>query len=164
MSVSQIFHVSNNCPAPILRIQHPAVFHACFCNKIVEPVYEESTTTYTVRRGDWLSKIARRHNVEMNTIRRSNPDGSSSAISHPYTIHTGEELILPSITQTGENVYFEYLEEALIGQEVFIVVETQGLREKCLKITVRQGVECIIAEPIFIGEKERTTRNDWEIQ
>ena len=59
--------------------------------------------TVTVRQGDALYKIARRHNVNLRSLIDAN------ALKPPYTIYPGQKLRLPSsrvhVVRRGESVY-----------------------------------------------------------
>ncbi len=139
MSVSQIYNAGNNASSPSLTIRRPAVFHACFCKMVVEPIYEEEITEYIVQSGDGLGRIARRNNVERSAIKTQEEPPTT-----PSRLRRGDVLNIHSQRETGKNISFEYLEEAAIGMEVYIVVETQGLRSKKIQIKIRQGKEQVI--------------------
>lgn len=73
---------------------------------LLEPAREEKTEhrsapsrSYVVRAGDTLSSIARRYDLDVNTLAKSN------SIRSPYTLSVGQRLLIPSDKNSTRVVY-----------------------------------------------------------
>ena len=60
---------------------------------------KDDTTTYTVKKGDWLSTIAKEHGIKggWEAIHKLNPD-----IKNPDLIHPGQKIKIPGKSNKGE--------------------------------------------------------------
>lgn len=59
-------------------------------------INQNATTTYIVQRGDTLGAIARRHNTDVSTLLRLNPQ-----ISNPNRIAAGQRILVPVPSSGG---------------------------------------------------------------
>ena len=91
MTVHKDFY-STACPGPYLYSQMNYI-----ANEVNKQLGQASDTTYTVKKGDSLSIIAKKYNVSVNDIVKIN------SISNPNVIYVGQKLVIPTTTQTESN-------------------------------------------------------------
>lgn len=100
-----------------------------------------SSVTYTVKRGDTLSKIAGKYpGVSYQDIAKVN------GISAPYNISVGQELSIPKQVATKEKTVYKKITKASLGAKVFLVVKTKGFKSgESVSITLHEKSAMLVA-------------------
>ncbi|MBQ4819638.1 LysM peptidoglycan-binding domain-containing protein [Aquimarina sp. MMG016] len=137
--ISQSNNSANSLSIPAIEVERKLIKDAYFAIRKDEAVYEGEESTYTVVSGDTLGEIASEHNTTVAKIKADN--GLSSTL-----ITIGQELILSAATKKGDNISFEKINGAKVGDEVYILVETENAQDLDLKMNIKQGLEKGIVE------------------
>ncbi len=120
-------------PENTLNIQHRRVLNAYFAKRKKDVIeYETTQDTYTVKKGDYLSKIAKKKNTTVAKIKQDNNLTSD-------LIKIGDTLTIDTKKEKGRQVSFEKLDEAHLGDEVYVIVETLNLQDQTIWLNVKQG-------------------------
>ncbi len=118
----------------------------------------QTPTEYIVKSGDSIGKIAKRNGLTVDDIVASNSDITNA---NKHLIKPGQKIILSSKKLLGEEISFEKVKDAAIGEEVYLIVETESFEDKTLKVYIKQGEKNGIANldsslPIQENKKEVT--------
>ncbi len=96
-----------------------------------------SAATHTVGANDTLYGISTKHGVTVPDLKKWNQLSSN-------TISPGQKLLL---AEGKQRITFEKTNKALLGYELYIVVETENLADQVIDVSLRQGKqEVIVAE------------------
>lgn len=96
-----------------------------------------SATTHTVIANDTLYGVSKKYDVSVNDLKKWN--GLTSNV-----INKGQKLLL---AEGKQRIEFEKTSKALLGYELYIVVETENLQHQTIELTWKQGkAEVIVAE------------------
>jgi len=96
-----------------------------------------SATTHTVVAKDTLYGISKKYDVSVEDLKKWN--GLSSSV-----INKGQKLLL---AEGKQRIDFEKATKALLGYELYIVVETENLQNTIVEVSWKQGkAEVIVAE------------------
>lgn len=91
-------------------------------SEISAPVEKKTLRTHTVKKGEWLSKIAVRHNLTIRALVEANTETYPSLTKNPSLIHPGWTLVIPtttnvspenSVAQAKQSVYPEMTAQAV---------------------------------------------------
>jgi len=119
-------------------VKNVKIIEAYFAEGKVEKEYEEETTevSHTAVSGDNLTKIANILGVTLEELRQQNNLTSDG-------VRIGQVFSVTKIEQTekGENFILTKIENAGIGNEVYIVVKTNKFNAKTLEVNIKQGKE-----------------------
>ncbi|CAA0174426.1 hypothetical protein TMP227_180060 [Tenacibaculum maritimum] len=119
-------------PENRLNIKHNRVLDAYFAERISKPEYETVKETYTVKAGDYLSKIAKKKKTTVAKLKKDNNLTSNA-------IKVGDALIVENQKEKGTKVNFKRLNSAHLGDEVYVLVKTDNLHNYTVAINVKQG-------------------------
>ncbi len=120
-------------PENTLNIQHRRVLNAYFAERKKDVIeYETTQDTYTVKKGDYLGKIAQKKNTTVAKIKQDNNLTSDN-------IKIGDTLTISSEKEKGRQVNFKKRDEAHLGDEVYVIVETLNLQDQTIWLNVKQG-------------------------
>lgn len=108
------------------------VLDAYFATKKEALQLEGTQDVYTVKSGDSLSKIARKKGTTVQALRDNNHIKGD-------LILIGQKLNITQQTKKGNKVTFERLNQANLGDEVYVIVKTSNLQGKEITINVKQG-------------------------
>ncbi|WP_010522587.1 LysM peptidoglycan-binding domain-containing protein [Aquimarina agarivorans] len=136
---------------PKLKIFRPKINKAYFATAKIEEVTTTNTTetvqeTYVVAGGDSLSKIASKKGTTVDAIIKSD---AKLTDTNKNKLKVGQKITLPntvSTTETNKKITFTKVNEGNIGNELYIIVETQGFQGYTLYINIKQGKEKGIEE------------------
>lgn len=122
-----------------INVLYRKVLDAYFAEIKIEKVTsnEQSETSYTIKKGDTLSKIATKKKttvekiIELNdTITQENKD----------QVIVGQEIKI--VTQSKKKkITFKEIDSANLGDEVYVIIKTDRLRDEMAYINVLQGKE-----------------------
>ncbi len=92
---------------PALQANRAAILDSCVVPEAVKVAYEESVQpariVYTVKKGDYLGKIAERHRVSVNDIRQWNKLKQNTVyIGQKLVIHTKQPVSAPKVVARTE--------------------------------------------------------------
>ncbi len=122
-------------PSNRLNIIEQKVKKAYFARRnkdIIE--YETAQETYTVKKGDYLGKIAKKKKTTVSKLKKDNNLTSDA-------VKIGDSLTIETKKEKGRKISFEKLDEANLGDEVYIIVETEYMHDKEIKMSLKQGGE-----------------------
>lgn len=119
---------------------------------VIVPEPEENTTmytSYTVKKGDTLSTIAKKYNTTVEAIMQANP-----SIKDPNKIYVGQSILIPVPTQQTST-------SAVAGEKVYHTVQRgetlSGIAKKygtnVVKLVALNGI--VNPNKIFTGQKIR---------
>ncbi|WP_298311872.1 LysM domain-containing protein [uncultured Aquimarina sp.] len=135
-----------------LSIVRPKVTKAYFADATIEEVEVESESgaeddeKYVVESGDTLGAIATKKGTTVAAIIESDPIITTA---NQNSLNIGQEIILPSTVPAKEKkqkITFKKVDTGNLGQEIYVVVETELLQGKTMAINIRQGKEKGIEE------------------
>ncbi len=135
-----------------LKIVRPKVTKAYFAEATIEEVEVDSDSgaeeneIYTVVSGDTLSKIANKKGTTVAAIIESD---ESITTTNQHSLNIGQQITLPSTVAAKEKkkkITFKKTSTGSIGNEMYVVVETELLQGKTMAINIRQGKEKGIEE------------------
>jgi|GEM_PF-3072526 len=135
--IYDLFSPRRSFALPTISIAFPHIKKAYFAKMVQHSSIQ--TAPYTVASGDTLGEIARAHNTTVQAIQEENNIANINRIS------VGQILLVPTEDVTRGRVTFERINGARMGEEVFIVVETENFRSRTIKMNIRQGQEEVIA-------------------
>lgn len=123
-----------------VAIKHRRVLDAYFATREDKSEYEQETTseppkTHTVVFGDTLSGLASTYNTTESKLKSDN-GLTSSKIIIGQVLNIGSK---PKEKKKGDRVTFKRLNTANLGDEVYVVVETDNLQGKKIWLNVKQG-------------------------
>lgn len=103
--------------------------------------YEESKNEtepviHTVVKNQFLSTIAKKYDTTVEQLQKDNN------IENIHSIREGQKLTVstkPKKKKKGDKVTFELLNSANLGDEVYVVVKTDNLQGKKVRLNVKQG-------------------------
>lgn len=128
-----------------LDVVDKKVLKAYFATKTEETEYETvkgKETTYKAVGGDYLSKIATTNGIPVSKLKADNGLKSDD-------VKIGQEFIIKkadSQKEKGKKITFTESKKATLGDEVYIVIETENLSDIGIEINVMQGKEKLLAE------------------
>lgn len=137
--IRDMFDSSISAEVPMLEASFPHITKAYFANAKLVDLIQVISTTYTVKRGDSLSKIATSQSTTPQRIKSDNRLTNN-------TIHPDQILILSKDEVIGQKIEIDRKKAASIGSKMHIVVETKNFKAKTLKVNIKQGVEKTIAD------------------
>ncbi len=113
-----------------------------------------SATTHTVGADDTLYGISKKHGVSVEDLKKWN--GLKSNV-----INKGQKLLL---AEGKQHIEFEKTSKALLGYELYVVVETENLQDQIIELKWKQGkAEVIVAEHVDLtlqqADAEKTVLN-----
>ncbi|WP_299180773.1 LysM peptidoglycan-binding domain-containing protein [uncultured Aquimarina sp.] len=135
-----------------LSIVRPKVTKAYFAEATIEEIEVESESgeqdneIYTVESGDTLSKIANKKGTTVAAIIESD---ETITTANQNSLNIGQEITLPSTVAAKEKqkkITFKKVDTGNLGQELYVIVETELLQGKNMAINIRQGKEKGIEE------------------
>ncbi|MHA7057233.1 LysM peptidoglycan-binding domain-containing protein [Aquimarina sp. M1] len=135
-----------------LSIVRPKVTKAYFAEATIEEVEvegesgEQESEIYTVVSGDTLGKIANKKGTTVSAIIESD---ETITTANQNSLNIGQEITLPSTVAAKEKkkkITFKKVDTGNLGQEIYVIVETELLQGKTMAINVRQGKEKGIEE------------------
>jgi len=128
-----------------LSIVRPKVTKAYFAEATIEEIEVESESgeqdneIYTVESGDTLSKIANKKGTTVAAIIESD---ETITTANQNSLNIGQEITLPILVAGKEKkkkITFKKVDTGNLGQEIYVIVETELLQGKTMAINVRQG-------------------------
>ena len=119
-------------PSNKLKIKHNRVLDAYFAKLEDKVEYEKVKETYTVKAGDYLSKIAKQKKTTLTKLKKDNKLKND-------TIKVGDTLTIESQKEKGRVLNFKRLNDACLGDEVYVIVKTHNLHNHTVAINVKQG-------------------------
>jgi len=122
---------------PPLKVLQQEVIKAYFATKKRKIQYKNKTKVHTTAEGETLSKIAKKYGVKTKNVKRSK--------TTKY-LQIGEKVTVTIKERIGEKVSFKKIDKAIIGEEVYIVVETLHLEDEIVLINILQGEEEVLAK------------------
>lgn len=137
---------------PPLKILRPKINKAYFATAKIEEVEVTSTTkkeaeVYTVKSGDTLGKIATKKGVTVNDIIKSD---SKITDANKNDIKIGQKITLPteiSATEKKKKITFTKTNTGTIGNDLYVIVETEKFQGYKVSINIKQGKEKCMEEP-----------------
>ncbi len=128
----------------VTKPDQPKIKTVYFAEAKIEKEYEGTEEIYIVKSGDGsLSKIAKKKGITVEDIIKSDPKITNS---NKNRINVGQKIVLSSKKMKGEKITFTKINDAEVGDEAYIVVETSNFENKNLKINIKQGKEKGIEE------------------
>lgn len=122
--------------SPLKPLQQE-VLKAYFATKNSETKYKKKTKAHTTLAGETLSKIAKKYKVKTAATQRTK--------TTKY-LQVGEKVNVTILEPIGEKVTFKKIDNAIIGEEVYIIVETLHLEDETVLINILQGEEEVLAK------------------
>lgn len=150
-------------PSNSVSIKIQRVLTAYFALREDTPEYEknvkDTTQVYTVKSGDSLSKIAKKYKTTVAKIKKDNNLKSN-------TIHPKDKLNIITKAKKkkiGDKVRFKKITSANLGDEVYVVVETENMPDREIKMNFKQGgdkkVITDVKEPIYVTQEGNKQAN-----
>ncbi len=151
--IQDMFDSSISAELPALEVEFPHILKAYFASVKFVPLTRPISSTYTVSRGDSLSRIASREGTSIERLKSDNHLTGNM-------IHPNQVLVVVKDELIGENIEINPSGTASIGSKIHVVVETENFQGKALKLNIKQGVEKIIADvdqivAVQVGEAHR---------
>jgi len=128
-----------------LDVVEKKVLKAYFATQTEETIYETikgKETTYNAVGGDYLSKIAKANGIAVSKLKADNSLTSDS-------VKVGQSFIIKkpdSQKEKGKKITFIESKKATLGDEVYIIIETENLNSIEIEINVMQGKEKLLVE------------------
>jgi|GEM_PF-3242995 len=126
--------------SPIISIELPQIIDAYFARIRKEGEKKETT----VKSGEGLAKLATRLGITQESLKKMNA-GKLKTWGSVQGFNAGEKITYQE-SNGGDKVYFDRIKSASIGEEVYLVVETQFFQSKKININILQGKEKVIAD------------------
>jgi len=136
--------------APLEPLQQE-VIKAYFATKKSKTKYKNKTKVHTTAEGETLSKIAKKYGVKTKNVERTK--------TTKY-LQIGEKVKVTIPERIGEKVTFKKIDNAIIGEEVYIVVETLHLEDEIVLINILQGEEEVLAK---LNEKVKVQQDGKDV-
>ncbi len=126
--------------SPVISIELPQILDAYFAQIRKEGGKKKTT----VKSGEGLAKLAKRLSTTQENLKKMNA-GKLKTWGSVQGFNAGEKITYQE-SNGGDKVYFDRIKSASIGEEVYLVVETQFFQNKKININILQGKEKIIAD------------------
>ncbi len=128
-------------PSPQVKIELPEILDAYFA-KVRKEGGKKHTT---VKKGEGLGVLAQRLGTTQEKLKEMNVD-KLKTWGAVQGFNAGETIAYQDENESGGKVYFDKVQSATIGDEVYLVVKTQNFQNRKLKINICQGKEKVLAE------------------
>lgn len=135
--VSLVDDPNINASCSPLKILQQKVSKAYFAKREEESVEKPDKVKYAAKSGDSLPKIAKKFDVKVSDLTRT---GTSDGL------WAGETVIVKKMKKVGVKVRFTKIDEVSLGSDVYIIVETENLRDEKSIIEVLQGEEDVLVK------------------
>jgi len=129
--------------------QPPAVLSVHFTRRIETPSYSPQRITHTVVGGDTLGSLAQAHDTTVAAIQEEN--GLTDTV-----IQVGQELSITTLQEVGREVRFETLSKASLGEQLYVLVTTRGMRGSTLYPTLKES------DTAQLGEDDAPLPCQWQ--
>lgn len=135
--VSLVDDPTINASCSPLKILQQKVSKAYFAKREEESVEKPDKVNYVAQSGDSLPKIAKKFDVKVSDLTRT---GTSDGL------WVGETVIVKKMKKVGVKVKFTKIDEVSIGNEAYVIVETEYLQDEKLIIEILQGEEDVLVK------------------
>ena len=132
----------------------PTVLKAYFATMTVEKEIAAHEETYEIVQGDYLSAIASKKGTTVEKLKADNGLTTND-------IFVGDTLLIKTEKKSDKGkACFERIKNTSVGGEAYIVIETENLEGKTIKVNIKQGLEDVLAKAndnIFFQHDNRSS-------